>query len=102
MIDVSMTKSVWDELPEDLQEILSASVKQFSFNHIFSVRQLDAAAVEKARENPEIEIINWSGDERAKFRRIAQEEWQNWAPKTEMTQRYYDAVTTYLKGRNLL
>ncbi|GGM04830.1 TRAP transporter substrate-binding protein [Pseudooceanicola nanhaiensis] len=102
MIDVSMTKSVWDELPEDLQEILTASVKQFSFNHIFSVRQLDAAAVEKARENPEIEIINWSGDERAKFRRIAQEEWQNWAPKTEMTQRYYDAVTTYLQGRNLL
>ena len=102
MIDVSMTKSVWDELPDDLQEILTASVKQFSFNHIFSVRQLDAAAVEKARENPEIEIINWSGDERAKFRRIAQEEWQNWAPKTEMTQRYYDAVTTYLQGRNLL
>lgn len=102
MIDVSMTKSVWDELPEDLQEILTASVKQFSFNHIFSVRQLDAAAVEKARENPEIEIINWSGDERAKFRRIAQEEWQNWAPKTEMTQRYYDAVTKYLQGRNLL
>ncbi|MGR3452563.1 TRAP transporter substrate-binding protein [Pseudooceanicola sp.] len=102
MIDVSMTKSVWDELPEDLQEILTASVKQFSFNHIFSVRKLDAAAVEEARANPEIEIINWSGDERAKFRRIAQEEWQNWAPKTEMTQRYYDAVTKYLQGRNLL
>jgi len=102
MIDISMTKSIWDELPEDLQAILTASVKQFSFNHIYSVRQLDAAAVEEAKQNPDIEIINWSGDERAKFRRIAQEEWQNWAPKTEMTQRYYDAVTKYLEGRNLL
>ena len=102
MIDVSMNKSVWDELPEDLQEILAASVKQFSFNHIFSVRELDAAAVKEAKENPDIEIINWSGDERAKFRRIAQQEWQNWAPKTEMTQRYYDAVIAYLQGRNLL
>ncbi|WP_417742277.1 TRAP transporter substrate-binding protein [Salipiger sp.] len=102
MIDVSMNKSVWDELPEDLQEILTASVKQFSFNHIFSVRELDAAAVKEAKENPDIEIINWSGDERAKFRRIAQQEWQNWAPKTEMTQRYYDAVIAYLQGRNLL
>jgi TRAP-type mannitol/chloroaromatic compound transport system substrate-binding protein len=102
MIDISMNKAVWDDLPEDLQEIMTVSVKQFSFNHIYSVRQLDAAAVELAKANPEIEIINWSGDERAKFRRIAQQEWQNWAPKTEMTQRYYDAVTAYLMGRNLL
>lgn len=102
MIDISMNKDIWDGLPEDLQAILEASVKVFSFNHIYSVRKLDAEAVTKAKENPEIEIINWSGDERAKFRRIAQEEWQNWAPKTEMTQRYYDTVTAYLKGRNLL
>ena len=56
----------------------------------------------QAKENPEIEIINWSGDERAKFRRIAQQEWQVWAPKSAMTQRYYDTVTNYLKSRNLL
>ena len=54
------------------------------------------------RVNPEIEIINWSGDERTKFRQIAQQEWENWAGKTEMTQRYYDAVVSYLKGRNQL
>ena len=102
MIDVSINKEIWDGLPEDLQAILTASVKEFSFNHIYSVRQLDAEAVTLAKANPEIEIINWSGDERAKFRRIAQQEWENWAPKTEMTQRYYDAVTSYLKGRNLL
>lgn len=102
LIDVSINKEIWDGLPEDLQALLVASVQQFSFNHIYSVRKLDAAAVSEAKANPEIEIINWSGDERAKFRRIAQQEWQNWAPKTEMTQRYYDAVTEYLKGRNLL
>ena len=58
--------------------------------------------VARAKANPEIEIINWSGDERAKFRRIAQQEWETWAGKTAMTQRYYDAVVAYLKGRNLL
>ncbi|MNL83625.1 hypothetical protein D3C87_2113260 [compost metagenome] len=66
------------------------------------MRKLDAVAVAEARANPDIEIINWSNDERAKFRRIAQEEWQNWAGRSEMTQRYYDAVTSYLEGRNLL
>ena len=102
MIDVSMNKELWDGLPQDLQDILTTSVQKFAFYHIYSVRKLDAEAVAKAKENPEIEIINWSGDERAKFRRIAQQEWQVWAPKSEMTQRYYDAVTGYLKGRNLL
>lgn len=102
LIDVSINKEIWDGLPEDLQSILTASVKQFSFNHIYSVRKLDAEAVTAAKANPDIEIINWSGDERAKFRRIAQDEWKSWATKSEMTQRYYDAVTGYLTGRNLL
>ncbi|WP_417712498.1 TRAP transporter substrate-binding protein [Roseibium aggregatum] len=102
LIDISMTKSIWDELPDDLKAILNASVDQFIFDHVYSVRKLDAAAVEEAKANPEIEIVNWSGDERAKFRRIAQQEWENWAGKNDLTQRYYDAVVAYLKGRNQL
>jgi len=102
MIDISMNKEVWDSLPADLQSILEVSVDKFIFDHVYSVRKLDAAAVIEAKKNPEIEIINWSGDERAKFRRIAQEEWKNWAGRTDMTQRYYDTVTAYLTSRNLL
>ncbi|MEQ8308837.1 MAG: TRAP transporter substrate-binding protein [Hoeflea sp.] len=102
LIDISMTKSIWDELPDDLKAILNASVDKFIFQHVYSVRKLDAEAVAEAKANPEIEIINWSGDERTKFRQIAQKEWENWAGKTEMTQRYYDTVVSYLKGRNQL
>lgn len=102
LIDISINKEIWDGLPEDLQAILNASVDEFILNHIYSVRKLDAEAVTEAKKNPDIEIINWSPEERAKFRRIAQEEWQNWADRNEMTQRYYDAVTSYLKSRNLL
>lgn len=102
LIDISMNKATWDGLPDDLKAVLNASVDVFILNHIYSVRKLDAEAVVKAKANPEIEIINWSGDERAKFRRIAQQEWEIWSAKTEMTKRYYDAVTKYLEGRNLL
>ena len=102
LIDISMNKETWDGLPDDLKAILRASVDQFIFQHVYSVRQQDAEAVAEAKQNPDIEIINWSGDERAKFRRIAQDEWQTWAEKSEMTQRYYDTVIDYLEGRNLL
>lgn len=102
LIDISMNKEIWDSLPADLQAIMTVSVDKFIFDHVYSVRKLDAAAVAAARANDKIEIINWSGDERAKFRRIAQDEWKNWAARTEMTQRYYDTVIAYLEGRNLL
>jgi TRAP-type mannitol/chloroaromatic compound transport system substrate-binding protein len=102
LIDISMNKEIWDSLPEDLQAILTASVNNFAMDHIYSVRQLDAEAVAEARADESIEIINWSNDERQKFRQIAQEEWQNWASRSDMTQRYYDTVTTYLQNRNLL
>ena len=102
LIDISINKDTWDGLPDDLKAILEASVDEFILNHIYSVRKLDAEAVVKAKQNPEIEIINWSPEERAKFRRIAQDEWKVWAAKSDMTQKYYDTVVEYLEGRNLL
>jgi len=102
LIDISINKEIWDGLQDDLKAILNASVDKFIFDHVYSIRKLDAEAVAKARANPDIEIINWSGEERAKFRRIAQQEWENWAGRSEMTQRYYDAVVAYLESRNLL
>lgn len=102
LIDISINKEIWDGLPTDLQEILNASVDSFILDHIYSVRQLDAAAVAEARADENIEIINWSADERQKFRQIAQDEWEAAAAANEMTQRYYDSVTEYLRNRNLL
>jgi TRAP-type mannitol/chloroaromatic compound transport system substrate-binding protein len=102
LIDISINKAVWDGLPADLQEVLNASVDSFILDHIYSVRQLDAAAVADAREDENIEIINWSADERQKFRQIAQGEWETAAAANDMTQRFYDSVTTYLRNRNLL
>lgn len=102
LIDVSMNKDLWDSLPEDIQAIMSDSIDYFRFQHIYSVRQLDAQAVAEVREMPDVEIINWSNEDRQKFRQIAEQEWKDWAGRSEMTQKYYDAVTTYLTNRGLL
>lgn len=102
LIDISMNKELFDSLPADLQAILESSVDNFIFQHVYSVRQQDAAAVAEARENPDVEIINWSADDRQAFRQFAQEEWARAAEANDISQRYYDAVTTYLRNRNLL
>lgn len=102
MIDVSVNKGIWESLPDDLKAVLVASVYKFAFDHIYKVRQLDAAAVADANEDSAIEIIDWSPEERKKFRAIAQEEWAVWAAKNDISKRYFDAVTQYLTARGLL
>jgi hypothetical protein len=47
-------------------------------------------------------VINWSEEERAKFRGIAKSQWANWAERSEMAGRAYESVTTYLTEAGLL
>jgi hypothetical protein len=69
------------------------------------ISQLDeqnAIAVAEAEADPDITIINWSEEERARFRGIARTQWSNWSERSDMAGQVYDSVTTYLVGAGLL
>lgn len=102
MVAVDINKDIWDGLPQDLKEILEVSVDKLAYDLIFNLKKLDLAAVQEARQDPNIEIVNMPPEERAKFRQIAQEEWKKWAERNEMTQKVYDAAVQFLKERNLM
>ncbi|WP_119459507.1 TRAP transporter substrate-binding protein [Rhodospirillaceae bacterium SYSU D60014] len=102
MVAVSINKEVWDGLPEDLKAILETSVDDLAYTMVFELKKNDIAAVQEARKDPNIEIIDMPAEERKKFRNIAKEEWENWASRNEMTQKIYDSVTTFLTERNLM
>ncbi|MCA8908053.1 MAG: TRAP transporter substrate-binding protein [Rhodospirillaceae bacterium] len=102
MVAVSINLDIWNELPADLQRILEVSVDQLAYDTVFRLRALDLAAVAEAEADPNIEIIDLPAEERRRFRAIAQEVWAEWATRTELTQRIYDSVTTFLQSRNLL
>ncbi|MFD2189526.1 TRAP transporter substrate-binding protein [Pistricoccus aurantiacus] len=102
MVAVSLNKDIWDSLPEDLQSMLEKSVDDMADEMVATLKELDQEAVEKVRQDPDIEIIDMSDEERAKFRNIAEEEWAIWAKKNDMTQKVYDSVTAYLKENDLM
>lgn len=102
MVSVSLNKEIWDSLPEDLQAILETSVDSMAYEMVAKLKALDLEAVKEVRENPDIEIIDMAAEERAKFRNIAKEEWAVWAERSEITQKFYDSVVTYLQDRNLM
>ncbi|MEJ8474416.1 TRAP transporter substrate-binding protein [Roseibium algae] len=102
VIDVSMNKEIYDGLPADLKEILAVSVRDFAQDMVARLEAANLIAVAEATADPDITIINWSDEERAKFRAIAQTQWANWATRSDMAGKAYESVTAYLIGAGLL
>lgn len=101
LIEVSMNKKKWDELPADLQTAMEEAVKVFQQNQINTLKERDLVAIELAKEQG-ITIHDWPADERAKFRGIAMGEWEKLAGKSEMSKTVYDTLTSYLKEKGLI
>lgn len=102
VMDVSMNKDIYDGLPDDLKEILDVSVRDFAQDMVARLKQEDMKAVAEANADPDITVINWSEEERAKFRAIAKTQWAIWADRSEMARKAYDSVTSYLVSAGLL
>lgn len=102
LIDMSISQKKWDKLPEDLQQLLTQSVKDLAIDITTKLKAADEKAVEEARKNPKITIHDWSPEERKKFRAIAQGQWKVFAERSPNAKKVYDSVTDYLKKQGLL
>ena len=102
LIEVSMNKQKWDELPADLQTALQDAVKVFQQTQLNALKERDLSAVEEAKKAGNITIHDWPAEERAKFRGIAMGEWEKLADKSDMSKKVYDTLTTYLKDKGLV
>ena len=99
MSDVSIRLEIWENLPQDLQNVLQQAAKDFNANSLRMNAELDQAMVEK--RDPET-LINWGPEERRELREIAQEVWKEWAAKSPMAQQIYDSHIAYMKKTGLL
>lgn len=102
VVEVSMNKGIYDGLPEDLQKIMNDTVPVFANDMVTSLLKQDAIALAEAEADPNITVINWSEEERAKFRGIAKTQWAIWANRSEMAKKAYESVTTHLIKEGLL
>jgi TRAP-type mannitol/chloroaromatic compound transport system substrate-binding protein len=102
LIDISVSQKKWDKLPMDLQEILTVSVRNFSYDITTQLKIADQAAIKVAQANPDITIHDWSAEERKKFRAIAQGQWKVFAERSENADKVYKSITTFLSENGLL
>ncbi|MEH6631553.1 MAG: TRAP transporter substrate-binding protein [Halopseudomonas aestusnigri] len=102
MVEVSMNKAKWDALPADIQKILEISVRDFAIDMTSKLAMKDLKAVAEASKDPSLTIHNWSAVERAKFRKIAQNQWAEVAKRSENAQKVYDVLLGYLTSQGLI
>ena len=102
LVEISMNKEKWDALPEDLQQVMRQSVRDFARVQVAALAEADAAAVAEAEAGGTITVHDWSDEERNKFRGIAMGEWEKVAGQSPAAQQVYDALTAYLTEKDLV
>lgn len=99
--EIAVALPKWNALSKDMQIMLEVATRDFARDMIQRVAVEDYKAAEAAKAQG-IELINWSAEERLKFRKLAQEAWADWAKKSPMAKRVYDSQMAFLKRLQLL
>ncbi len=97
--DVSMNLDLWNELPDDLKQVMQEATIAFNQDSIAANAELDKGFADQ--RDPET-LINWGPEERRELREVAQEVWAEWAAKSEMAQKVLDSHVAYMKEQGLL
>ena len=99
--DVSVNLDRWNELPADIQAILAVSVRDFARDMIQTMGLVDRRIAAGAAAQG-VTLVNWSGEERRKFREVASSVWKEYAARSEMGTRIYESQLGFLKKLGLL
>ena len=101
MGEVAINLDTWNALPDDLKALLEMAVRDFNLDMIQTMAAADVEAV-KAAEAEGAEIVDWSPEERRKFRQIASEIWQEYGQRSEMAGKIYESHLAHLKAIGLI
>ncbi|MBL26822.1 MAG: C4-dicarboxylate ABC transporter substrate-binding protein [Rhodospirillaceae bacterium] len=101
VIEVSVNQDRWDALSDDLKAIMTVAVRDYARDMVQHLEYEDLKRVREARKNG-ITIIDWSDEERRKFREVAVGIWKDWADRSPLAKKAYDAQMAYLREIGLL
>jgi TRAP-type mannitol/chloroaromatic compound transport system substrate-binding protein len=97
MGDVSINLDVWNSLDTSTQTLLQIGVRIMALDLLQYFERADAEVLAEA-EAKGITLIDWSAEERAKFRAAAQKVWASTAAKSPLAQEVYESQIAWLKA----
>lgn len=99
--EVAVNMKKWDALTPDLKVLMEIAVRDFAREMVQRIALEDMKA-EAAAKGAGVEIVNWSAEERKKFRTLSQEAWAEFAKKSPDAQKVYESQVAFLKQLRLL
>lgn len=98
----TLNENTWESLSEEDQQALNQWFYD-AFNDLAgAVHQQDEELVARDKAKGDITVIDWSQEERDKFREIARGAWEDFAQKSPIAQEALDAHLKYMKAHGLL
>ena len=97
MGDVSVNLELWNSLPENLKKIIEMGVRSLALDMLQTFEAADAKILANAKDKG-ITLVNWSPEERQKFRAAAQKIWQSTAAKSDLAKEVYSSQLAWLKS----
>lgn len=101
MADISVSTNSWNQLSPDLQAILEVAVRDFARDMIQSNAMRDASALQGLQDQ-NVTQLDWSEDERQKFKQAAVEVWKEYGEESELAAEAIDLQLRFLKENNYL
>ena len=99
--DIVVNMDRWNELPDDLKMLLEVATRDFARDMVQTLVLADEKVVRDAAGSG-VEFVNWSAEERKKFRTAAVAVWQELSEKTPAAKKVVDSQIALLKELRLL
>ena len=100
--EVSINKSTWDGMSDEDKKIFTESVTWYADELASRIKARDQEVADKLSKQEGVTIHSWSEEEKKKFRQIAQDQWEDYAGRSENAQKVYDKLTAFLKEEGKL
>ncbi|MBS8227346.1 TRAP transporter substrate-binding protein [Vannielia litorea] len=102
ILQFTISQQVYDELSEQ-ERVALETWYLAAYNGLRQhFDRLDRQLVARDKAAGELEVIDWSQEERDKLRVIAQEAWSDFASQTDLAKEVYDAHVAFMKEAGLL
>jgi len=99
--DIVVNMDRWQSLPDDLKAILTVATRDFG-REMYQRLMIKDQEIASAAGDYGLTLIDWSQEDRRKFREAASEVWQELSANSPMAKRIVDSQTDFLKKIGLL
>jgi TRAP-type mannitol/chloroaromatic compound transport system substrate-binding protein len=101
MADVAVNMQKWNALSPDLKAIVEVATRDFSRDMVQRLALEDEKVAKAAKEHG-VELVNWSAEDRKKFRAVAVKVWAEYAKRSDNARKIYESQVAFLKQLGLL